>query len=108
MFKPLHDYLLVRPEKTPEFSPLIVISNDRMNRGTVIAAGPGKWLKRANGEESGTFLANSIKPGDFVTYTDLDIFHKWRERDGAEQFVIIETADVTFVVDGNQEQRNAA
>jgi co-chaperonin GroES (HSP10) len=108
MFKPLHDYLLIRPEKTPEYSQLIVISNDRMNRGTVVAAGPGKWLKRKSGDESGMFLANSIKPGDFVTYTDLDIFPKWRERDGAEQFVIIQEADVTFVADEGQEQRNAA
>jgi co-chaperonin GroES (HSP10) len=112
MFKALHDYLLVRPEKTPEFSPLVVISKDRMNRGTVVAAGPGKWLRTKSGlihePESGVFLPNTVKVGDFVTYTDLDIFPKWRERDGMEQFVIIQEADVTWIEEREPEEQRAA
>lgn len=112
MFRPLHDYLLVRPAPRKQSDVIEVISREPMNRGTVIAAGPGKWLRIKSGliheMESGVFLPNTVKPGDFVTYTDLDIFPKWRERDGGEQFTIIQEADCCFIVERDQELRNAA
>jgi co-chaperonin GroES (HSP10) len=106
-FTPIHDYLLVRPEPRKQSDVIEVVSKERMNRGTVIAAGPGKWLKVKSGlvweNESGVFLPNSVKVGDFVTYTDLDIFPKWRERDGDEQFIICQEADVCWIEERERE-----
>lgn len=89
------DYLLIRPEPRKQSDIIHVISKERMNRGTVLKAGPGKRITNSIGEETGEVRPMSVQVGDFVTYTDLDIFPKHWE--GNEQLIIIQEADVCFI-----------
>lgn len=98
----LGDYLLVRPEVRKQSDIIEVVSKERMNRGTIVSAGPGKRITDSEGNETGEVRPLSVQVGDFVTYTDLDIFPKHWE--GNQQYVIIQEADVCFVA----ENRDAA
>ena len=96
-FRPLHDFILVRPIPRKQ-SDLLWVAPEKFNRGVVVAVGPGKWLKRKNGSESGHFQCLTVKPGDHITYGDLDwIFPKFEEN-GVE-YRICQEADVCFIAE---------
>jgi co-chaperonin GroES (HSP10) len=98
------DYLLVLPEPRKQSDVIEVVSKERYNRGRVIAAGPGKRITNKRGEETGPIRPLDVRVGDFVTYTDLDIFPKhW---DGNTQYVVIQEADVCFI--GYTDEQQAA
>ena len=96
-FRPTQDYILIRPIERKQSDVLKVVSRETFNRGQVVAVGPGKWLKRKNGSESGHFQTLTVKPGDFITYgAGLDyIFPVYRE-DGIE-YRILQEADCCFI-----------
>jgi co-chaperonin GroES (HSP10) len=78
MFKPTQDYILVKPIERKKSHVVEVVSYEKYNRGMVVAVGPGERMKR-NGEETGAIREMCVKPGDFVTYVDLDhIYPKYR------------------------------
>lgn len=100
MFAPRQDYILVKPIERKQ-SDLLWVTPEKYSRGLVVAVGPGKWLKRKNGSESGYFQTLTVKPGDFITYGDLDwIFPKYEEK--GITYRILQEADVTFI--GTREQ----
>lgn len=97
-FIPTQDYLLVLPIERKQ-SDILWTTKENYSRGKVIAVGPGKWLKRKNGKESGHFQKLTVKPGDYITYGDnLDwIFPVFREN--GIDYRIIQEADITFIAE---------
>ena len=96
MFKPLQGYILVLPIERKQ-SETLWVTPEKFTRGLVVAVGPCEHLKK-NGEQINTIRPMQVKPGDFITYGDLDwIYPKYTE-DGIE-YRILEDKDVTFVLD---------
>lgn len=66
-FTPLNDKLLIRKIKAPEFTPggLTIPQSARdndVNKGTVIAVGPGRIL------DNGTRLTPQVRPEQMIVY----------------------------------------
>jgi co-chaperonin GroES (HSP10) len=102
VFRPLSDYILVRPIPRKQ-SDLLWVAPEKFNRGVVLACGPGERLKKKNGEETGAIRQMEVKPGDFITYGDLDwIFPKFDE--GGVEYRILQEKDVTFISEQPFEQ----
>jgi co-chaperonin GroES (HSP10) len=98
MFKPTSDYILVKPVERRQSTTLEVISDEKYNRGMVVAVGPGERIKNRRGEETGHIRPMVLKPGDFITYVDLDhIYPKYFE--GKDEYRVLQDKDVTFVSD---------
>lgn len=99
MLKPTQDYILVRPVLRKQSDVLHVISNEKYTQGIVVAAGPGKTDHR------GRLWPLTVKPGDFITYGDLDrgydFYPKYEEN--GEVFRILQEADIAFIADPDNE-----
>lgn len=95
MLTPTQDYILVRPVERKQSDVLQVISNEKYTQGEVVAIGPGKV------DEKGRRQPLTVKPGDFITYGDLDkgfdFYPPYRE--GGTEYRILQEADVCFVHD---------
>lgn len=105
MFKPKRDYILVKPIRRKQSATLQVVTREAFERGMVVAAGPGDYLRRKTVDKritkTGVFIATEVKPGDFIGYVDLghvNGYYTPYEEDG-EHFVIAQEKDVTFVSD---------
>lgn len=96
MFKPLEDYILVKPIERKKSAVLEVVSYEKYNRGLVVAVGPGERIKNKRGEETGARRRMQLKPGDFVTYVDLDHIYP-KHFDGGVEYRVLQDKDVTFV-----------
>ncbi len=90
--KPLSDRVLVRPDEVEEKTSSGIIipdtAKEKPQRGTVVAAGPGKV-------ENGTKIDMSVKEGDHILYgkysgTEITL-------DGVE-YLIMREADILGVV----------
>jgi chaperonin GroES len=90
--KPLSDRVLVRPDDAEEktVSGIIIpdTAKEKPQRGTVVAAGPGKV-------ENGTKIEMSVKKGDHILYgkysgTEITL-------DG-EEFLIMRESDILGIV----------
>ncbi|MCH8494153.1 MAG: co-chaperone GroES [Balneolales bacterium] len=90
--KPLGDRVLVRPDVAEEKTASGIIipdtAKEKPQRGTIVAAGPGKY-------ENGTKIDMSVKEGDTVLYgkysgTELNL-------DG-EDFLIMRESDILGIV----------
>ena len=90
--KPLSDRVLVRPDAAEETTESGIIipdtAKEKPQRGTVVAAGPGKV-------ENGTKIDMSVKEGDKILYgkysgTEITL-------DG-EEFLIMRESDILGVV----------
>lgn len=94
-FRPKDDYIVVRPVERRQSEVLHVISGEKYTQGVIEAVGPGKRNKR------GERQALTVKPGDFVTYGDVnrgyDFYPKYEE-DGVS-YRILQEADVCFVAE---------
>ncbi len=109
MFKPLSDYILIKPLPRRQSATLEVVSKEKYSRGLVVAVGPGERNhrrivegktdlgERVRKEEKPGLRPMQVKPGDWVTYVDLDYYAKYHE-DGID-YVIAQEKDVTFVSD---------
>lgn len=91
--KPLSDRVLVRPAEAEEKTSSGIIipdtAKEKPQRGTVVAAGPGKV-------ENGTKIDMSVKAGDNILYgkysgTEITL-------DG-EEYLIMRESDILGVVD---------
>ncbi len=96
MFKPLFDQILVKPLDRKQSDTLVVISNEKYNRGLIVACGPGERIKNKRGEETGAIREMQVHPGDWITYVDLDHIYKVYFENGIE-YRILQDKDVTFV-----------
>ena len=95
--QPLHDRLVVeaaaKEEKTASGIILPDSAQEKPQRGTVLAAGPGKRL------DSGQLATMDVKVGDTVLYgkysgTEVSV--------GGKDYVILRADDVLAVVEGAQ------
>lgn len=63
--KPLHDRVIIKVEETESTTEsgliLTQTSQDKSNRGMVVAVGPGKY-------ENGTWIEMTVKSGDTVMF----------------------------------------
>ena len=90
-FHPRQDYLLVRPEARRQSDVLAVVSAERMHRGTVVAAGPGKP------DAKGRLIPTTVKPGDLVLFADFIDFPRWRDGPDGVEHIIVQEADVAIL-----------
>jgi co-chaperonin GroES (HSP10) len=97
-FKPLQDYVLIKPETRSRSEKLIVITSETDQGswgafGTVIASGPGKRTKK------GKTIPTGLNTGDRVLYGGQGLgcikFPKYVQ-DGQE-YLVIQGADVCFI-----------
>lgn len=102
MLKPTQDYVLVKPVRRTQSDVLEVISREKFTQATVIAVGPGKHDKH------GRLRPLTVKPGDFVTYGDLnrgyDFYPAYAEEhaDGTiTVYRILQEADVCFIAEAD-------
>lgn len=100
--KPLHDRIVVKMAEKEQVSAGGIIlpdsAQEKPQRGTVLAVGPGKRL------DSGQLAPIDIKVGDVVLYgkysgTEVTV--------GGEDFVILRGEDVLAVVEGAMAGANA-
>lgn len=65
-FKPVSNYILVRPVDVPDTTPSGILlpeaSLDKPNMGTVMAVGDGAWT------EQGTQIPVSVRPNDIILF----------------------------------------
>lgn len=109
MFKPLSDFILIKPLPRQQSQTLEVISKEKYSRGLVVAVGPGERNHRRVIEgqtELGTRVRKDEKPGirpmqvkvgDWITYVDLDYYVKYSE--AGVDYIIAQEKDVTFISD---------
>lgn len=109
MFKPLSDYILVKPLKRQQSKTLEVVSREKYSRGLVVAVGPGERNHRriiegqtdlgtrVRKEEKPGVRPMQVKVGDWITYVDLDYYGKYHEN--GTDYVIAQEKDVTFISD---------
>ena len=95
-FKCFSDYILLRPIERKKSSVLEVISYEKYNRGMVVAVGPGERIKNPKGEETGAIRPMVLKPGDFVTYVDLDHIYP-KHFDNGVEYRVLQDKDITFI-----------
>lgn len=96
-FKPLRDYILVKPLVRVQSSIIHVISNEVANRGQVVRVGNGKQYKRG-------FRPLDVKVGEIVNFMEhKGLFPEYWE-DG-QRYLIMQEADVCildgFEIDGD-------
>lgn len=95
LFRPRDDYILVRPIERHQSDILRVVTNEKYTQGTVVAVGPGKRSKK------GVIHPLTVKPGDFITYGDLnrgyDFYPSYIEK--GVVYRILQEADVCFIAD---------
>jgi co-chaperonin GroES (HSP10) len=101
-FQPHSDYILVRPESYRVTSTLEVISREPFSRGTVVAVGPGRWLKDRRGIE--TFLKLTVKVGDYVLLEgdDLRSYPRWSETPLGEPYLVCQEADIACILEEDE------
>ncbi len=103
MFRPLHDYILVRPVKRLQSRILEVVSNEKYSRGLIVAVGPGERIvkryaeggNRVRTEETGKRREMIPQPGDFVTLENLGRYPEV-EMDGV-RYRVHQDKDVAFI-----------
>lgn len=115
-FRPLQDYILIKPIKRKESDNLQVISHEKYGRGVIIAVGPGERLtrkymesqsreggNRVRLEETGKIRPMEVNPGDFIIYGDgtLDYMYPKYFEDGIE-YRILQDKDVCVVTTRDQ------
>lgn len=100
MFKPLGDYILVKPLKRLQSKVVEVVSHEKYSRGLVVAVGPGERLKRKSGYglETGAIRPMQVKVGDWITYVDLDHIYP-KHFEGGVEYRVLQDKDVTFISD---------
>ncbi len=61
--RPIHDHVIVKQHEVKKTPGGIVLATttDKPLKGTVIAAGPGRWM-------STQFIKSALKPGDVVIF----------------------------------------
>ena len=92
MFKPKHDYLLVKPLERTASKVIAVVLHEQPNLGVVVAVGPGKRDKKGN------IKPLDVKPGDTVRFGEFkNMFPEYYI--GLEKHLIIQEADVAGVVE---------
>lgn len=91
MFRPLDDYILIRPLDR-QMSTVIDVQllNERENLGEVIAVGPGKCNKKGWRRPLDVNIGDIVRFGEFEfpTFYDGDI----------DKYLIIQEADIAGVV----------
>lgn len=95
MFRPLRDHILVKPFPRKDSEILAIVTTRRMNRGQVMATGPGRPVNR---DRESAFIPMAIKPGDIVSYGETPMIFQEYEEDG-EKYLILQEADIAFVED---------
>jgi co-chaperonin GroES (HSP10) len=98
MFKPFADYILVKPLQRKQSDTIEVVSHEKYSRGLVVACGPGERLKNSLGEETGAIRKMQVKPGDWITYVDLDHIYP-KHFDNGTEYRVLQDKDVTFISD---------
>ena len=81
MIHPLHDYVLIKPEKAPEKIGGIIVARTQQETeaGTVVAVGPD---------------AEALQKGDTIMYKD---FNTLSVKHGEKELVFIHFADVICI-----------
>lgn len=98
MFICRDDYILVKPIVRKKSDVIEVISNEKFNRGLVVAVGTGRRIRNSKGVWTGKVRPMQVKVGDWITYVDLDhIYPVYFERE--EEFRILQEDDITFISD---------
>lgn len=92
-FKPLQDYIVVRPIERKQSAILAVVSYEKQCRGEILAVGPGKPDKRGNVRP----LAS--KPGEIIAFGNGDFDFYPRVEHNGEECRLIQEADICFVFD---------
>jgi hypothetical protein len=102
-FHPTQDYILIKPLKRRQSHTLEVVSYESFERGMIIAAGPGAYLRKKTVDKRITrekiFVACEVKPGDFIAYVDLGHMQNYYtpyHEDGVD-YIIAQEKDVVFV-----------
>lgn len=103
MFKPLSDYILVKPVKRLQSRILDVVSKEKYSRGLVVAVGPGerivkrRRLSQTDWEvtETGAIRPMQVKPGDFVTHENHGRYGQYSE--GGVDYWVMQEKDVAFI-----------
>lgn len=94
MFRPLHNYCLVRPDAQALSNTLIVVHERQRNEGgitgTIVAMGPGKWEAKA-------FVPTQGKVGDRVMLQDVIEYRKF---DGC---LVAQDADICCVIEPDRD-----
>jgi chaperonin GroES len=94
--QPLHDFVLIQrdnPETTTQSGIVIpATAQDKMNRGTVLAVGPGRPL------ENGTRFKPSLEKGQRVIFRKLDDPSREFEHEGAKGLVLMREVEVMGVM----------
>lgn len=103
--KPLHDWVVIKQHDYKH--KVLYVHGQSTRRGTVIAVGPGKWMRRfievedpingkrfktRVGDEYGIRKPMELKPGDVVEYSD----YGWEERIVDNEKVIFTRQDSIF------------
>ena len=110
MFRPLFDFILIRPIKRMQSRVLEVVSYEKYHLGMIVAAGPGDYPKFTDEKRRGirnykaAFIETQVKPGDFIAYVDMDsvpnYYKHYREDndDGTSvEYIIAQEKDVVFI-----------
>lgn len=94
MFRPLQDYVLVKPLKRIQSTIIEVISNEFNNRGEVISVGPGKYSKK------NVLIPLQVKPGEIVHFGEFkNMFPEYYEN--GEKYLIVQEADLMVLDDAD-------
>lgn len=93
MFRPLRDHILVKPLPRKDSEIIAVITARHMNRGQVIATGPGRPVNR---DRESVFISITLKPGDIVSYGETPMVFPEYEENG-EKYLILQEADIAFI-----------
>lgn len=106
---PTKDRIILKPLKWEPSKIIEAIRFGRPVRGEILAIGPGAYRKRYNKDrtkmwETDVFIPTQLKVGDIVDLGGLNIFDGkgYSFQDviwGNEQCLIIQEADVAFVVE---------
>lgn len=92
MLQPLHDTVLVKPDKQEEKIGSLYVPDkhkEAPTKGTVIGAGKGRW-------EKDTFVPNPVKEGDrimFVAYSGLETEYE------GEKYLLIKQANIFGIIE---------
>jgi chaperonin GroES len=93
MIRPLHDFVLIKPDEAKDRSDggifIPVVAQEKTFRGTVLSVGEGYW-------DSGHFVEPVVCPGDRVLYAKYD--GNEIELEG-EKFLLIKEAAIFAVLE---------
>jgi co-chaperonin GroES (HSP10) len=106
--QPLQDYILVRPVERKQSDVLLVVSDEKFNRGVVVAVGSGERMTKRfheggntwRTEETGITREMEVKPGDQIIYGDgaLDYMYP-RYFEAGVEYRVLQDKDVCMVVE---------